>query len=395
MIKEANNIQKQNIRNGTWFLAIYFFLAPLDFLPVIPGISVSRVLIILPIIGNFIYLREAKVRLDRLLIIPILYIMVLIFSSFYSINSTDTMQRIITLALNIGIIIFLSLRSYNIKEINILKRAVLYSGWLVLVLMLLYSDTNNMRGRLTIVVNGYLQDPNYLIGFVIFSIIYYLDEIVKFSKKSSVIKIMIFFTFIFLTGSRGGLIAVIGSLIFCFIILMINNKSRNESIFKLIINIIIFGILLGVIIGKLPEDLIARYTYESTIGTGGTGRMPIWINVMKQYSQLPTLNKLFGVGAGTIKHLTFGKSAHNIWLETLIETGIIGIFVLFSFYLNYLKKAFEMKEHIIISSFIGYIIMGMSLSLYSYKPIWNIMLLIIIIKNNKLDKRVLHKTFYN
>ena len=194
--KMTNNLQKQKIKKGTWLLAIYLLFAPLDFLPIIEGISFSKILILLPIAGNIIYLNNYKIYMDKFFVIPILYIMVSMFSVFYSVNVSDTTERIITLFLNIGTTLFLSLRSYNAKEIYLLKKFIVYSGWLTLLLMVIYSDTNIMEGRLTIVVNGHHQDPNYLTGFLIFAVIYYFDDFMQLKKKNSAAKVIIFLVFI-------------------------------------------------------------------------------------------------------------------------------------------------------------------------------------------------------
>ena len=103
-------------------------------------------------------------------------------------------------------------------------------------------------------------------------------------------------------------------------------------------------------------------------------------NYFYKYEYVPIFNKLFGMGAATIKHFTYGRSGHNIWIESLMEIGIIGISILGIFYIVFILKSFKMGEHIVFACFMGYIIMTLSMSLYSYKPIWNILLLILILK---------------
>lgn len=391
--KMTNNLQGQKINIGTWFLGIYLIFAPLDFLPIIEGLSFSKLLISLPIAGNIIYLKNYKIHMDKFLIIPILYIMASMLSIFYSVNVSDTTDRIITLSLNIGTALFLSLRSYNAKEILFLKKSIVYSGWVTLFLALIYSDTNIMSGRLTIIVNGYYQDPNYLTGFLIFAITYYFDDYMQLERKNSVAKMIIFLVFILLTGSRGGLLAVIGTIIFHSITLSTNKRHKLLAIVKIIAVIVFLGVLYGLIINVLPENIASRYTYESIIGSGGTGRVrfEIWRIILYRYNILPVFNKVFGNGAGTVRYFAFDQVAHNIWIENLIEIGLFGTFIFFIYYYVYVMKSIKDKEYVVASSFIGYIIMGMSMSLYSYKPIWNVLLLILIIKNhgikNNANKR--------
>ena len=136
----------------------------------------------------------------------------------------------------------------------------------------------------------------------------------------------------------------------------------------------------------MPTEVTQRYDVSYTIKDGGAGREEIWKNVLYNYKNSPEFNKIFGWGAGTISYFNNrGMVAHNIWIESLMEIGIIGVIVLLIFYFTYLKKAYTMGEYMIVASYIGYMIMTISMSLYSYKPIWNIIILIIILKNNRYE----------
>ncbi|MEK4228820.1 O-antigen ligase family protein [Solibacillus sp. FSL H8-0538] len=373
----------------TWLLAVYLFFAPFDFLQVIPGVSLSRVLICLPLVGCFLYMKYMKIRLDRFLFVIILYVGMLIISMFYTYDLESTSQRIITVGLNMAVILTLSMFHYNKSEITIIKKAMVLSGWLTLFLMLFYSNTSLMGGRITVSVNGVYQDPNYLCGFFIFPIIHYFGEFIKKKYIFSFIKMSVFIILVLLTGSRGGLLAILGSLIFYCLIWMITKKFTLSSIVLIISVTSIFIIFFNTVLGFLPQTITQRFDASFTVQDGAAGRGAIWESIIYKFNDSPNFNMLFGWGAGTIRNFTYnGSVGHNIWIESLVEVGVIGVLVLFIFYFTFFKKALKMDEYVVSASFIGYMIMAMSMSLYSYKPIWNIILLIMILKNSTVKREI-------
>ncbi|WP_181884505.1 O-antigen ligase family protein [Neobacillus piezotolerans] len=387
-----NGMDKNNkISIRTQLLAFYLFLAPLDFLSVVPGVSLARILIFLPLVGSLIYLKYVKIRIDRFFAVPLFYLIIITLTSYYSYDVAFTQQRIITIVLNITVILILSMFTYNHRELALIKKSFAFSGWLTVVLMLFYADRNIIGGeRLTIAINGVYQDPNYLTGFFIFPIIYYLDDFTKKKNKLSIIKMIVFLVFVLLTGSRGGLMAIIVSILFYSLMRMKDVKKRFSSIAILSVLISILGLIFNFVLNMMPESVANRYDIAFTLRDGGADRWEIWESVINNYRQSPIFNQIFGWGAGTIRYFTYnGNVAHNIWVESLMEIGIFGVFILFVFYLLYFKKSYNLGAYVVASSFLGYMIMGLSMSLYSYKPIWNILLLIIILKNSGFKKDTL------
>lgn len=383
------NIDKNfKIHISTWLIALYLFCAPLDFIQVIPGVSLMRFLILLPLAGCFLRIKGMRFYLDRYFVILLLYVFMLIVTILYSYDSSNTIQRTISVGQNIAVILVLSMLSYNKKEIITIKKAMVYSGWLTLILMYFYSDTSLMGGRMTIAVNGAFQDPNYLCGFLIFSIVYYYEEFIQKKNKMSFVKMCVFLVFVLLTGSRGGLLAIFGSILFYTFIWMKDKSFKLSSILKLFSLIFLISIFFNITIDLLPESVGERYDTSFTVNDGGASRFGIWESSLNNYEHLPVFYQLFGTGAGTIGHIFIhGGVSHNIWIESLIEIGIIGTGVLFTLYFLYFIKVYKLKEFVVSSSFIGYMVMAMSLSLYSYKPIWNILLIIMILKNNRYEAK--------
>lgn len=376
-------VNKEKIKVSTWFMSVYLLLTPLDFMPVLQGVSISKILIFLPIGGCLLFLKSMKVRIDKYYIIPILYITMNMMTIIYSRDSSMTMQRTISVLLNISVILILPMLKYNKTEIKVLKNSIVLSGWLTILLMLIYSS--EFDGRLTVVINGTYQDPNYLTGGMIFSIVYYLEEFMIKKKFVSLVKFSVFLIFVLLTGSRGGTIAILASSFFYIASRIKSSKIKISSILFIISLVLGLGLVFNLVISLLPDTLAQRYDISYTLADGGANRFNIWRVILYNFERASLFNKFFGMGAGTIRYFTYGGFVgHNVWVESLMEIGIIGVSILFSFYLMYIVKAYKIGEYVVFASFIGYLIMTLSMSLYSYKPIWNILLLIMILKNNRV-----------
>lgn len=133
-----------------------------------------------------------------------------------------------------------------------------------------------------------------------------------------------------LSGSRGGLIALLAEVVF---ILILTNKTTGSS--KLVIKIGLAVLLIGVIIGGAimigGESSLTRFAETSVSNDITTNRTHIWnitLEIIK--NNLP-----FGAGIGafasaytpydTINGIERVEQAHNDYLQILADAGIIGL----------------------------------------------------------------------
>lgn len=372
----------QNVRISMYFIAFYFLVLPLDFFTVLPNISIVKFTIFIPLFGCLFHFYNLKVRFNKYTIMLLIYLFVILISLLYSYNVSTSYNRALSIGSNILLILVLSMINYNYKEIQFFKKSIVYGSWFFLLLIFIFSNTTLNEGRLTIQIKASTQDPNYLVGYFIFTVIFYLYELLTLKRWINILYLSIFIFVILLTGSRGGFLSVLIS-IFCCIFLWIKNKKvKVSSLIFLSIIFVVFCIVIYFIIDYIPDAIISRYHISYTITDGGANRFNIWSSMLYNYKQFPALNKLFGQGVGTIRSFTInGNVGHNLWLETLIELGMIGVIIICLLYLIFLIKIYNLKDNVIIATFIGYIALTMSLSLYSYKPIWNIFFLILITVN--------------
>ena len=378
-----------DVKLSTHLLAIYLLLTPLDFFPVAQGVSLQRILAFLPLLGCLFYVKSMKIYFDRYFFLPVIYIAFLIITSFYSFDVDATQNRIFTIGTNLGFILLLSFLDYNSKEIRYLIKIIVLSGWFAL-LLIIYTSGDLVADRVTVAIGGAAEDYNLLVGYFMFAMIYYIEQLMNKKKIKFFAFILIFLASIFITGSRGGLIAVFGAAIFYMLTWAKAQKFKFHVILKFILYLTILVLGVYLILSILPVELRERFIpTEGSFIEGAESRLDIWGSIIYKFTSSPLFNQLIGMGAGTVRHFAYeGQVGHNIWLDSLIETGLFGTVVLFVFYYSFLKKTLTLKSYVVASSFIGYMIMALSLSLYRYRPLWNILLFVLILKNYSITEDV-------
>lgn len=130
-----------------------------------------------------------------------------------------------------------------------------------------------------------------------------------------------------LGASRGSYIALILPFIFY---LIVSNNNDNKSILLFII----IGLGISIIIIYLGEGLIERFTKTFTAlnrGDYSDKRLQMWISSWYQFVD----NPFFG---NSLENDRYNFYPHNLFFETLITTGSVGIIVLFALITSIFKK---------------------------------------------------------
>ncbi|TAN67482.1 O-antigen ligase domain-containing protein [Paraclostridium sordellii 8483] len=239
--------------------------------------------------------------------------------------------------------------------------------------------------------NGLNGDPNYYSQLVLVSISLLLAAInLKISNKLKIIMI-IMTIFLIISGyrsiSKSYALTSIILLILFFIYLVkkiIKVKTAYKNILLLIIVAFISLISLYFLIGYIVIPLIKSRTDS---GDFLTGRGDIWVKYIEMIKMDP-LVILNGAGfsnSGNVLFKFFGysKSPHNVYIEILVEIGIVGI----TFILIILRDIIWKFKLIINSELCIYIMMfavtSLGLSLSSNDAIFILLPLCVLIDNNK------------
>ncbi|MFN8671919.1 MAG: O-antigen ligase family protein [Candidatus Sericytochromatia bacterium] len=261
----------------------------------------------------------------------------------------------------------------------------------------LWDDPNAMNFKTTRVYS-FLKNPNLLAGYLIPTIslstaFYFLN--IGWRKLIILGSLAVQLPCLYFTYSRGGWLAAIGmagvfALGSFFIYYDKITKSKNFKLF--FIGAILLAILafVGLLI-KSPATL-ERFTsiFTSRGHSSNSFRMNVWISCWNMFKD----NMLIGIGPG---NTTFEKiyplymfsgfkalSAYNIFLETMVETGLVGLIsftlMLFTHMFRALwgviaKTTYNTKMLLLgsLAGIVGLIIQGMADTVW-YRPQVHILL---------------------
>jgi O-antigen ligase len=227
------------------------------------------------------------------------------------------------------LVFYLVVATFKIQksEFETLKWCILLGGLLAALYSIFSYITGDLHEehslRSSIAFGERATDPNQFAFSLIISVAVCIQMMLKqntFVKKALLwIVLGIFLFSIIITGSRGGLL---GTATVIIVYILFTKKRVTLGVISIVLGIILVSLI--------PEFFIERWA--ESIETGGAGRLSIW------YIGLKALSKYWVVGAGlsnfpkSYSEFVVGgwRAAHNIYLETLVELGIIG-FSLFVF----------------------------------------------------------------
>lgn len=179
------------------------------------------------------------------------------------------------------------------------------------------------------------------------------------SKKSNIICIsllVIEYIALILTFKRGHLIA---SVVATITVLVLNHKISLKTIFK-------YGFLLGILIAAvavylsdIPEiaQSLERLEIQDNGGDMTSGRGELATRALSLFED----NPIFGIGLGGFSVNSI-KGTHNVYLQILCETGIVG-FLMFIFIMLY-NLLYTVKQAKKNTSHAGYINFSIYIQLF-------------------------------
>lgn len=144
--------------------------------------------------------------------------------------------------------------------------------------------------------------------------------------------------------SRGPLI---GGLI-AFIAVLFSDNKFSSKVRNLLTGLIVIGFLAGIVYNIMPEQFLSRYGVIPT----DEERVGIWDSSLAAWKDAP----YFGWGVGSWNEVypryssvnidapRTSSDAHNIFLQVLVETGVIGEFFLLLFIFILLIKVIQSRS---------------------------------------------------
>jgi len=273
----------------------------------------------------------------------------------------------------------------------------------------LWDDPKAISEKVTRVYS-FLKNPNLLAGYLIPTISF---SVGLFIIEKNIIKrtILIFLIFIqiislYWTYSRAGWLAIIGMFVVYMVSIFLMNKKIN---LKYIYFVLLLGIL--VIIVFLPSTF-ERFASIFTIRghSSNSFRMNVWLSCINLFKD----NFIIGIGPGnTVFNAVYplymfsgfeALSSYNIFLETAVETGIVGLvtfcIMLFSHFFRALYTVYSNLDYenkvisiICLIGLSGLIIQGLFDTIW-YRPqvhiqLWLILAIITLVCKENFSKNEL------
>jgi len=333
-----NQREKINIHSVTLLLLyIYYIIFPLEYLMSTNFGTINKILsILISFIIIIAIIINRKINIFNINILFFIFAFLGFISFLWSIDKEKWRFFYQIYLSHIIFILIISNIILDYNESKYLDFSIIIGNLIAIILII--TNKNSIADiyfyRISLETQEGHLDPNYLAANISIAMIIVLKYIEK-QRHNLIYQILfmaMFFVFL-MTGSRGAFIAFIIDCIY-FVIL------KKFKIKRLIKYIIIIIIIYMIAINILPEKLLNRYSIDSLIGKtdSGAGRLDIWKAAIIAIENKPIIG--YGVGSETIaieKYYNIPKAGHNIFIQLLIEFGIIGTVIFFESIYN-IKK---------------------------------------------------------
>lgn len=212
---------------------------------------------------------------------------------------------------------------WNKREIYLLFTAYGFSSLLFSILLIaLGNQVHSATLRYTVVIMGTVYDPNVVVGFIAPGAILLLLLMKRkflpwFVALPSVAVIVLA---IFLTGSRGGVLAVGASVVFYLFAYVVKERLSTRKILILTGMIIAIIGVLYFLITYLDASIVNRVFHIDMTEGSSLDRIQLLKNAWGYFSD----REIFGLGCGGLDAVSNNHGAHNMYMFVLADMGIVG-----------------------------------------------------------------------
>lgn len=370
--------KKHNIRLRIYLLGLYLLILPIDATlgNIIGSISIINYLVLLYVGVRLVTLLKEKIKVSSLVKcrMPFIYFVYFMLSISWAMSKGTSDWYIFSLIGCFMMFFFAAIDTYTNDEYRVLRKSVLFSGIVVIITTLWGLDLNS--GTRFVLNIGRYMDPNYFAtGFILITAILVDNIFKKINVKLSMVVLVLLFIIIVMTGSRGGLLA---NSIVILTLIAINKKHQFKKLLIIFSGVLVFGILFYSMKDLIPEWVLNRFTVNAMVSGGGSGRLTIWLSNLSYFENMPLLGLLFGNGFSTFSYIsliTLGtpKVAHSIYIQSLIEGGLIGLLFIFMLIIIAMKNSWVNKNKYVFAALVGAAIGGITLDIHVSRIFWIIL----------------------
>lgn len=370
--------------------SLYFGLVPFDNIKELTGDTITKTLGLIIIAFIVIYLIIKRTKSLKLNFINTTYLIVfLIYSFTYFVLSKVDDGNYIRFCF-LFLLFFLSSQLSLKKEVlgkifnySTVIIAIISISSILLNLSLTYLDRTHYY-----IWNGLSVDANIYCSTLIFPVLFSLNNVLEGKGKKKILYMLMLVPMIlsiFISGSRGGLLAIGVGILF---LLLFNNKSKT---YNKVIFIVILILLIYIIMPYLPSNIVNRLSLSAIAEDKASARFEIWEYAFNKFKSESVFYMIFGNGFLSFKNaLGIRSVSHNLFVQTLIEGGIVMIMILVSLFVKIIKYFKNNNSAFMISFVVSLLIMSCSLDVIVSRFFWNSMIIICFYMN--LNNRVFIKS---
>ena len=328
-------MNKLNILAAT----LIFLTTPLESIGIIEGFSVTKLTVAFFIFTSFLNLKNLKYSITSFIILVMMYIGWGCLSFFWAIDEINTLGFYMFLIPTIIMVILLEWGINEERYVYWLLGGYCIGSLILTVTVFLYSKSIYSEARYgdQMRVSVFNQDQNELAFLLNMGVVFFLflaNTLPWTRKKLFYLPILAVVPAVLMTGSRTGFIVL---LLIGFVYFVTYGKKNLSALFIIIPAAILLACFL------VPEDIFNRlFETKQQIQDGNfTGRGYIWKSAFQSFAEEGAY--LQGSGWGnfselTSKHTGLHNAPHNSYIGTLVELGIIGLFIFLTLLFYIIKK---------------------------------------------------------
>jgi|GEM_PF-3768486 len=363
-------------------LSVYLVAAPLDFVEVVPGVSLARIAALPLILAILLSLGRLRLELDGFLLAVGAYVLVMLLSLGVSANLESGLVHFASIAVNLIFVVVLSSFDYSDTDRRWLARSLMVGAWIVVAIMVMSPGNVTatvVTGRVVANLMGNQPDPNELCQWFVYPSAMYMYRFLRHRAPLNLVACLVFVVAGVFTGSRGGVGGILAGLVVTIVCYLHFERNSWRLVILSLLSIPVFYVAYRFVIRRLPLDVLARFTVDNPDMYSAELRLAIWRQLLLRYGDSPLVNQAIGHGPNATRELGgYDAVAHNTPLENLLDFGVAGLVSYTFLMLAVLRMAWKSRSAPLVGSLAGIGVVLLSISGLADKPLYSVVLLVIL-----------------